>query len=71
MVLTSSESDQYSSTQKEISTIALQYLIGYFCRSVYKVFVILVFSCFGFEGSILVMIAKVPGHCLLVAFNYE
>ena len=31
--------------------------------------VILVISCFGFEGKIWVLSALVPGHCLLVAFN--
>ena len=28
------------------------------------IFVILFFSHFGFEGSTLVLIAQVPGHCL-------
>ena len=32
--LTSSESDQYSSTPKEISKFPLMYMTGYFCRSV-------------------------------------
>ena len=36
MVLTSSESDQNSSTQKEISKLPLKYMTGYFCRSVYN-----------------------------------
>ena len=31
-----------------------------------RLLVILVISHFGFEGGILVMIASVPGHCLLV-----
>ena len=37
MILTSSESDQYSSAQKEISNfkVPLKYMTGYFCRSVY------------------------------------
>ena len=35
MVLTSSESDQYSSAQKEISKLPFKYIMGYFCRSVY------------------------------------
>ena len=35
IVLTSSESDQYSSAQKEISKFPLMYMTGYFCRSVY------------------------------------
>ena len=34
-VLTSSESDQYSSSPKEISKFPLMYMTGYFCRSVY------------------------------------
>ena len=33
--LTSSESDQYSSTPKKISKFPLTYMTGYFCRSVY------------------------------------
>ena len=36
IVLTSSESDQYSSAPKEISNIPLMYMTGYFCRSVYE-----------------------------------
>ena len=36
IVLTSSESDQYSSAPKEISKFPLLYMTGYFCRSVYK-----------------------------------
>ena len=35
IVLTSSESDQYSSASKEISKFPLMYMTGYFCRSVY------------------------------------
>ena len=35
IVLTSSESDQYSSAPKEISNFPLMYMTGYFCRSVY------------------------------------
>ena len=35
IVLTSSESDQYSSAPKEISKFPLMYMTGYFCRSVY------------------------------------
>ena len=31
----------------------------------------LINSRFGFDGRILVLIAPVPGHCLLVAFNIE
>ena len=34
-------------------------------------FVILVISRFSFEGSIWVLIAPVPGHCLLVTFFYQ
>ena len=34
------------------------------------IFVILVISRFGFEGGIWVLIAPVPGHCLLVTFCY-
>ena len=30
---------------------------------------ILVISSFGFEGGILVLIAPVPGHCILVTFT--
>ena len=37
IVLTSSESDQYSSVPKEISKFPLMYMTGYFCRSVYNV----------------------------------
>ena len=39
MVLTSSDSDHYSSTPKEMSKIPLMYMMGYFCRSVYINFV--------------------------------
>ena len=39
------------------------YVLFAFC-----LFVILVISRFGFEDSIWVLIAPVPGHCLLVAF---
>ena len=35
IVLTSSESDQYSNATKEISKFPLIYMTGYFCRSVY------------------------------------
>ena len=35
IVLTSPESDQYSSALKEISKFPLMYMTGYFCRSVY------------------------------------
>ena len=35
IVLTSSESDQYSSPPKDISKFPLMYMTGYFCRSVY------------------------------------
>ena len=35
IVLTSSESDQYSSAPKEMSKLPLMYTTGYFCRSVY------------------------------------
>ena len=35
IILTSSESDQYSSAPKEISKFPLMYMTGYFCRSVY------------------------------------
>ena len=35
IVLTSSESNQYSSAAKEISKFQLMYMTGYFCRSVY------------------------------------
>ena len=35
IVLTSSESDQYSSAPKEISKFPLMYMTGNFCRSVY------------------------------------
>ena len=38
IVLTSSESDQYSSAPKEISKFPLMYMTGYFCRSVYYAF---------------------------------
>ena len=34
-------------------------------------FVILVISHFGFEGGIWVLIAPVPGHCLLVTFSHS
>ena len=36
IVLTSSESDEYSSTPKDISKFPLVYMTGYFCRSVYN-----------------------------------
>ena len=36
IVLTSSESGQYSSAPKEISKFPLMYMTGYFCRSVYN-----------------------------------
>ena len=35
IVLTSSESDQYSSVPKEILKFPLMYKTGYFCRAVY------------------------------------
>ena len=35
IVLTSSESDQYSSAPKDLSKFPLMYMTGYFCRSVY------------------------------------
>ena len=35
IVLTSSESDRYSSAPKEISKLSLTHMTGYFCRSVY------------------------------------
>ena len=35
IVLTSSESDKYSSAPKEISKFPLMYMTDYFCRSVY------------------------------------
>ena len=35
IVLTSTESDQYSSEPKEITKFPLMYMTGYFCRSVY------------------------------------
>ena len=37
IVLTSSESDQYSSAPKDISKFPLVYMTVYFCRSVYIV----------------------------------
>ena len=37
IVLTLSESDQYSSAPKEISKFPLMYMTGYFCRSVYHI----------------------------------
>ena len=36
IVLTSSESDQYSSAPKEISKFPLMYMTAYLCRSVYN-----------------------------------
>ena len=36
--INSSESDQYSSTPKEISKFPSMYMTGYFCRSVYITF---------------------------------
>ena len=41
-----------------------------FCQHDNQVLIILVISNFGFEGRILVLIAPVPGHCLLVTFVY-
>ena len=35
IVLTSSESDQYSSAPNKISKFPLMYMTGYFCRSVF------------------------------------
>ena len=35
IILTSPESDQYSSAPTEISKFPLMYMTGYFCRSVY------------------------------------
>ena len=34
-----------------------------------SLFVILVVSRFGFDGGIWVLIAAVPGHCMLVTFR--
>ena len=51
IVLTSSESDQYSSAPKDISKFPLVYMTGYFCRSVYilspypSIVQIIYFSC--------------------------
>ena len=39
--------------------------------SLYFDFVILVISCFGFEGGIWVLVAPVLGHCILVYFFYK
>ena len=36
---------------------------------VFQLFVILVISRFGFWGGLWVLIAPVPGHCLLVTFT--
>ena len=38
------------------------------CSLCILIFVILVISHFGFEGGIWVLIAPVPGHCILVTF---
>ena len=34
----------------------------------FRLFVILVISRFGFDGGIWVLVAPVPGHCILVTF---
>ena len=39
------------------------------CSHCILTFVILVIFPFGFEGRIWVLIASVPGHCLLVTFD--
>ena len=46
IVLTSSISDQYSSTPKDISKFPLMYMTGYFCRSVYVIAEITAVKCF-------------------------
>ena len=51
IALTSSESDQYSSAQKEISKFPLMYMTGYFCRSVYDEFQIFRKGLISFHGS--------------------
>ena len=38
---------------------------------VFKLFVILVISRFGFDGGIRVLIAPVPGHCIFATFTYS
>ena len=38
--------------------------------TVFRIFVILVISRFGFEGWICAMIASVPGLCILFTFIY-
>ena len=45
IVLNSPESDQYSSASKEISKFPLMYITGYFCRSVYLLYI----QTFGIE----------------------
>ena len=43
--------------------------LTYLLYFVYCRFLILVISRFGFVGRIWVLIANVPGHCLIVAFT--
>ena len=53
MVLTSSESDQYSSAPKEISKLQLMYMTGYFSRSVYIYIISLVVTFISIVKTIL------------------
>ena len=39
------------------------------CSRLFRLFVILAVSRFGFHGGIWVLIPAVPGHCTLVAFE--
>ena len=60
IVLTSSESDQYSGAPKEISKFPLMYMTGYFCRSVYFVRLIMLFYCNCFKSVYVTFFMSVP-----------
>ena len=45
------------------------YSVDHMFSSSFSPFVIQDISRFGFEGSISVLIALIPGHCLLVSFS--
>ena len=64
MILTLSESDQYSSVKMEISKLPLKYMMGYFCRSVYFISLHL-HTNLHLEDQ--VKIAKVMSHSIFLA----
>ena len=70
IVLTSSESDQYSSAPKEISKFPLMYMTGYFCRSVYMYVYFYVFSYFHSEHRLCATVPIVKGNREISHFSF-